>query len=78
MMEPHATLAAWDGDRVTIWTANQMIDWTAGDLAKTLGIAKEKVRVVSPLTSAEASARSSGCVRMRCSQRSARERPAVP
>ena len=47
MMEPHATLAAWEGDRLTIWTANQMIDWTAGDLAKTLGIAKEKVRVVS-------------------------------
>jgi xanthine dehydrogenase YagR molybdenum-binding subunit len=48
MMEPHATLAAWDGDRVTIWTANQMIAWTAADLAKTLAIPKEKVRVVSP------------------------------
>lgn len=48
MMEPHATIAAWDGDRLTIWTANQMLDWTAGDLAKTLGIPKGKVRVVSP------------------------------
>jgi xanthine dehydrogenase YagR molybdenum-binding subunit len=47
MMEPHATLAAWNGDRVTIWTANQMIDWTAADLAKTLGMPKDKVRVVS-------------------------------
>ena len=27
---------------LTIWTANQMIDWTAGDLAKTLGIAEGK------------------------------------
>lgn len=48
MMEPHATIAAWDGDRVTIWTANQMIDWGRTDLATTLGIPKENVRVVSP------------------------------
>jgi xanthine dehydrogenase YagR molybdenum-binding subunit len=48
MMEPHATLAAWNGDRLTVWTSNQMVDWAVGDLARTLGIAKEKVRVVSP------------------------------
>jgi xanthine dehydrogenase YagR molybdenum-binding subunit len=48
MMEPHATIASWDGDRLTLRTSNQMIDWAAGDLAKTLGIPKEKVRVVSP------------------------------
>ncbi|RYF66554.1 MAG: xanthine dehydrogenase family protein molybdopterin-binding subunit, partial [Comamonadaceae bacterium] len=48
MMEPHATTAVWQGDRVTLWTANQMVDWTVTDLAKTLGIPKEKVRVVSP------------------------------
>src|SRR6478735_11382933 len=30
MMEPHATTAAWDGDRVTLWTANQMIGWGHG------------------------------------------------
>ncbi|SNS92333.1 xanthine dehydrogenase YagR molybdenum-binding subunit [Noviherbaspirillum humi] len=48
MMEPHASVAAWDGDRLTVWTSNQMIAWTVGDLAKTLGIAKEKVRVMSP------------------------------
>ncbi|MBP0500796.1 molybdopterin-dependent oxidoreductase, partial [Mycobacterium tuberculosis] len=22
MMEPHASMAAWDGDKVTIWTSN--------------------------------------------------------
>ncbi|WP_163312413.1 molybdopterin cofactor-binding domain-containing protein, partial [Enterobacter cloacae] len=27
MMEPHATIAAWDGDRLDLWTANQMIAW---------------------------------------------------
>lgn len=48
MMEPHASIAAWNGDMLTLWTSNQMIDWTTGDLAKTLGIPKEKVRLISP------------------------------
>lgn len=48
MMEPHATTAAWDGDKLTVWTSNQMIGWTVADMAKTLGIPKEKVHVMSP------------------------------
>jgi xanthine dehydrogenase YagR molybdenum-binding subunit len=48
MMEPHASVAAWDGDQLTVWTSNQMINWAKGDLAKTLGIPKDKVRVLSP------------------------------
>lgn len=48
MMEPHASIAAWDGDRLTLWTSNQMIAWSVGDMAKTLGIAKENIRLVSP------------------------------
>ena len=48
MMEPHASIAAWNGDMLTLWTSNQMIDWTTADVAKTLGIAKEKVRLISP------------------------------
>jgi xanthine dehydrogenase YagR molybdenum-binding subunit len=48
MMEPHATMAAWDGDKVTLWTSNQMIAWGKGDVAKTLGIPKENVRLISP------------------------------
>jgi xanthine dehydrogenase YagR molybdenum-binding subunit len=48
MMEPHATTAAWSGDQLTVWTSNQMVDWGRSDLAKTLGIPKEKVRLVSP------------------------------
>ena len=48
MMEPHASIAAWEGDKLTVWTSNQMIDWTVGDIAKTLGIPKDKVRVDSP------------------------------
>jgi xanthine dehydrogenase YagR molybdenum-binding subunit len=48
MMEPHASIAAWNGDKLTIWTSSQMIDWCTTDMAKTLGIAKEKVRLISP------------------------------
>ena len=48
MMEPHASTAVWEGDRLTLWTSNQMIDWGTSDVAKTLGIPKEKVRLVSP------------------------------
>ena len=47
-MEPHASMAAWEGDRLTVWTSNQMIDWCRTNLAKTLGIAKDNVRVLSP------------------------------
>lgn len=48
MMEPHASIASWDGDNLTLWTSNQMIDWSVGDMAKTLGIPKANVRLVSP------------------------------
>jgi xanthine dehydrogenase YagR molybdenum-binding subunit len=47
-MEPHASVAAWDGDKLTVWTANQMINWGVQDMARTLGIPKENVRLVSP------------------------------
>jgi xanthine dehydrogenase YagR molybdenum-binding subunit len=48
MMEPHASIAAWNGDKLTIWTSNQMIAWGVGDVAKTLGIPVENVRLDSP------------------------------
>jgi xanthine dehydrogenase YagR molybdenum-binding subunit len=48
MMEPHASIAAWRGSKLTVWTSNQMIAWSVGDLAKTLGIPTENVRVLSP------------------------------
>lgn len=48
MMEPHASMAVWKGDALTLWTSNQMIAWGRGDVAKTLGIPKEKVRLISP------------------------------
>jgi xanthine dehydrogenase YagR molybdenum-binding subunit len=48
MMEPHASIAAWDGEKLTLWTSTQIIDWCMSDMAKTLGIPKENVRVISP------------------------------
>jgi len=48
MMEPHASIADWDGDRLTLWTSNQMIAWGVGDVARTLGIPKANVRLISP------------------------------
>jgi xanthine dehydrogenase YagR molybdenum-binding subunit len=48
MMEPHASIAAWDGDQLSLWTSNQMVAWSTADMAKTLGIPNEKVRLMSP------------------------------
>jgi xanthine dehydrogenase YagR molybdenum-binding subunit len=48
MMEPHSSLAAWDGEELTVWTSSQMIDWWRSDLAITLGLDKDKVHIMSP------------------------------
>jgi xanthine dehydrogenase YagR molybdenum-binding subunit len=48
MMEPHASTAVWKGDQLSLYTSNQMIAWSAGDVAKTLGIPKDKVHLASP------------------------------
>jgi xanthine dehydrogenase YagR molybdenum-binding subunit len=47
-MEPHATVAAWDGDKVTLWTSNQMVGWAHGSMAKILGVPQENVRIDAP------------------------------
>ena len=46
-MEPHATIAAWDGDKVTVWDATQYVMGERDALAGVLGVPKENVRVVS-------------------------------
>jgi xanthine dehydrogenase YagR molybdenum-binding subunit len=48
MMEPHASIAAWDGDKLTLWTSNQMIKWSVDALASILKMPKEKIRIDSP------------------------------
>ncbi len=47
-MEPHATLAHWEGDSLTLYDATQYISGVRQTVAKTLGIGAEKIRVVSP------------------------------
>ena len=48
MMEPHATTAAWNGDKLSVWTSNQMVDWGRTELALNLDIPKENIRLMSP------------------------------
>src|ERR1700730_555064 len=48
MMEPHATLAMWDGDKLILHTSNQMLNQSQKVIATTLKIPVENVRLVSP------------------------------
>ncbi|MFG6667789.1 aldehyde oxidoreductase molybdenum-binding subunit PaoC [Halomonas sp. HNIBRBA4712] len=49
MMEPHATIADWcDGKHLTLWTSNQMIEWSRQGLAKIFGIDADTIRLESP------------------------------
>ena len=48
MMEPHASLAVWSGDKLTLLTSNQLIAWGAADVAKTLRLPVENIRLISP------------------------------
>jgi xanthine dehydrogenase YagR molybdenum-binding subunit len=47
-MEPHAAIAEWDGDRLTVHTSTQTIANIQSGLANTLRIPPQNVRVVSP------------------------------
>ncbi len=47
MMEPHATLAVWSADRLTLYTSNQMLPRGVACVASTLQIPEEKVRLIS-------------------------------
>ncbi len=47
-MEPHAAVAAWDGDNLTLWGAIQIIRGAKPVLAASLEIAPEQVRILSP------------------------------
>ncbi|HWK47721.1 MAG TPA: xanthine dehydrogenase family protein molybdopterin-binding subunit [Stellaceae bacterium] len=46
-MEPHATIAAWNGDRVTVYNATQSVSGTQQTVATCLGIAPRQVQVVA-------------------------------
>src|ERR1700704_1539762 len=48
MMEPHATLAMWHGDKLILHTANQMLNQGQKVIATTLKIPVENVQLISP------------------------------
>ncbi|MBV8968881.1 MAG: xanthine dehydrogenase family protein molybdopterin-binding subunit [Verrucomicrobia bacterium] len=47
-MEPHATVAVWNNDRLTIYDATQWVDGQQRNLAAVLGVEPENVRVICP------------------------------
>src|SRR5207237_9004864 len=47
-IEMHATIAAWDGDRLTLWDKTQWVYNVADEIAAVFGISAENIRVISP------------------------------
>jgi xanthine dehydrogenase YagR molybdenum-binding subunit len=47
-IEMHATIAAWEGDRLTLWDKTQWVHNTADEIAAVFGIPAQNIRVVSP------------------------------
>jgi xanthine dehydrogenase YagR molybdenum-binding subunit len=47
-IELHATIAAWDGDKLTLWDKSQWVNNVADEIAAVFGIDARDVRVVSP------------------------------
>jgi CO/xanthine dehydrogenase Mo-binding subunit len=47
-IEPHAIVADWQGDRVTIWSSTQVPFIARAGVAETLGIPESNVRIVVP------------------------------
>ena len=46
-MEPHASIAEWDGDKLTVHASLQMPNYNISELADSLDLPEEKVRLVS-------------------------------
>jgi xanthine dehydrogenase YagR molybdenum-binding subunit len=47
-MEPHATIAFWEGEKLTLYNGSQIINGAQGAAAATLDIKPADVRIVSP------------------------------
>jgi xanthine dehydrogenase YagR molybdenum-binding subunit len=47
-MEPHAALASWDGDRLTVHNSLQMLNFNRNELADALGIDPANLRLLAP------------------------------
>ncbi|WP_372992658.1 xanthine dehydrogenase family protein molybdopterin-binding subunit [Sulfitobacter sp.] len=47
-MEPHASVASWEGDRLTLHGSYQMLKYNRNELADALGIDPSNVRLLAP------------------------------
>ena len=47
-MEPHATVAAWTGDRLTLWSKSQFVVNEQAEIAAIFGLPRENVQVICP------------------------------
>ncbi len=47
-MEPHATIAEWDGDRLTLYDKSQWVANVRMEIASIFGIPQANIRVISP------------------------------
>jgi xanthine dehydrogenase YagR molybdenum-binding subunit len=47
-MEPHATIAAWKGDRLTLWSKSQFVVNEQAEIAAVFGMPPENVQVICP------------------------------
>ena len=47
-IELHATIASWEGDKLTLWDKTQWVHNVADEIAVVFGIPAENVRVISP------------------------------
>lgn len=47
-MEPHATIAAWNGDRLTLWSKSQFVVNEQAEIAAVFGLPPENLQVICP------------------------------
>ena len=59
-MEPHAAIAEWDGDKVTVYASLQMLNYNITELADSLGVDEDRVRLSEEVVAAAIAARAVG------------------
>ncbi len=47
-MEPHATIAVWEGEKLMLYNGSQIVNGAQTSAAKTLNIPAENVRIITP------------------------------
>ena len=47
-MEPHTSVAKWDGDQLTVWSSCQLLETNVQQIASGVGVDVSKVRLLSP------------------------------